>query len=417
MAIVRATLRPRPSIRRPSNLPARPLPRPANDNIPIPRPANDNIPALLDRLADLATALPFPKWARPASRLLGYVGIALTALELYKLYREQRDQQAQLAPGPWRILGYCAPMPEAICAGGTGWQNRATGSTICASALRVGCGPPLSTTPTFQPSSTTQRAAFMARRASPGVRDMDIYHIGRSTTGVAYPWQWLAPGAIPRSNLMPNPNLVRDLPGQPVLPVPGQNPQAPPVLDPESPFNNQPEQYPSTPRNWQWSSGTRFQTRPHRREPPRRNQKENKVRNRSATIGQLLFRALDNISEKAEIVDAIYDALPSDVKRRWSKGRDGRGFIDQAGQYGIDGADWKLQALWHNWSKVDVEQAAKNIIKNYIEDKIIGTGQKFLPRNFGNALQRDLGQGKSMSPEQGVSSLVDELFNYLPDVF
>lgn len=110
---------------------------------------------------------------------------------------------------------------------------------------------------------------------------------------------------------------------------------------------------------------------------------ERKSMSRSRRFMVALFHAIDQVSEAAEIVDALYDALPEDVKKRWS--RDRRGLLDTAGQYGIDGADWKLQALYYNWHKVDVEQGLKNIVKNHLADKFIGGYQRLLPRNVGNA--------------------------------
>lgn len=137
---------------------------------------------------------------------------------------------------------------------------------------------------------------------------------------------------------------------------------------------------------------------PVQREPPREREKQRKVVTKTAAIGIALFRALDRISESAEIVDAIYDALPDDVKKRWKQpGKPG----DNFGQYGIDGADWKLRALYYNWHKVDVEQAIKNIIKNELQDQTIGRIQAGLPVNTGQAFS----QG-----EREFAQLLDEWF-------
>lgn len=118
--------------------------------------------------------------------------------------------------------------------------------------------------------------------------------------------------------------------------------------------------------------------------PPRRRDREGKALSTAGRIGAALFRLLDALSEGAEIVDAIYDALPEDVKARWNRPkRPG----DNFGQYGLEGADWKLQALYYNWHKVDVEQAVKNMWKNALSDRIIGAYQRALPRNTGNAVE------------------------------
>lgn len=97
---------------------------------------------------------------------------------------------------------------------------------------------------------------------------------------------------------------------------------------------------------------------------------------------QTILKALDIVSESSEFVGAFYDALPKDVRDRWDQ--KGRGLMDNAGQYGIDGVDWKLNALWHNWHKVDVEQAIKNVIANELQDKLLGLYQRSLPNNIGH---------------------------------
>lgn len=125
---------------------------------------------------------------------------------------------------------------------------------------------------------------------------------------------------------------------------------------------------------------------PTRRAPPMAGEREKKTMPRSRRLGLLLVHAMDRLSESAEVVDAVYDALPKDVKRRWSKGRKDRPLADQAGQYGIDGADWKLQAIYHNWHRLDAAQAVENIVKNEIEDRIYGGIYRGLPVNTGRAL-------------------------------
>ena len=136
---------------------------------------------------------------------------------------------------------------------------------------------------------------------------------------------------------------------------------------------------------------------------------------RTKAIGIATYKALDAVSEGAEVVDAVYDALPADVRKRWEKERfpDARWVRDKNtgkwervgverpgdsfGQYGIDGADWKLQALYYNWHKVDVEKAIKNIIKNELSDRVIGGIQSGLPKNSGAAhSQGEMELGQSL---------------------
>jgi hypothetical protein len=117
---------------------------------------------------------------------------------------------------------------------------------------------------------------------------------------------------------------------------------------------------------------------PHARVIPRPGTRERKVISTGAQIGIDLSKALDRISEGAEVVSAIYDALPEKIRKDWEKKHKpkNRGLTDQAGQYGIDGADWKARAIWKYADQIDVPQAIRNIIANEIEDRLYGKAYK-----------------------------------------
>jgi hypothetical protein len=167
----------------------------------------------------------------------------------------------------------------------------------------------------------------------------------------------LPPGSL---NPPAEPNMVRASPGYPVNPSPA--PEAP-VAVPYIGWQSTPPGQPPAPT--------------HSSRPPRKGEKERKTRSKQILIW--LFRFLDTLSELSEILDSFYEALPDDVKDRWEKGRGSRGFLDNAGQYGIDGADWKVQALWHNWHRVDTELALRNIARNSLQDELYGLLHKGLP--------------------------------------
>lgn len=121
---------------------------------------------------------------------------------------------------------------------------------------------------------------------------------------------------------------------------------------------------------------------PRRPAPPRAGEREIKAKGPLRT----LLRVMDIISEAAEVVDAIYDALPVAVRRKWKCSDIKRGLIDNAGQYGISAADCKARALWHNWHSVDVDRAVKNIIRNELQDKFLGYINSKLPKNIGHGV-------------------------------
>lgn len=128
---------------------------------------------------------------------------------------------------------------------------------------------------------------------------------------------------------------------------------------------------------------------PGRRTPPPENTHERK----GGRGLRLVLAIADSVSEGAEVVDAFFEALPKGTQKHWGCNRRAA-FIDVAGQYGIDNADCKLKALYHNWHKVNMDTAIKNIIANHIEDKVIGGIQKLIPRNTGGAID---GSNKTVS--------------------
>lgn len=144
-------------------------------------------------------------------------------------------------------------------------------------------------------------------------------------------------------------------------------------------------------------------SRPTDRTPPGRNERQQKRMTRSQKLMIAVFKILDAVSEGAEVVDAAYDALPDDTRRKW-KCSGSRGMVDNAGQYGIDGADCKAKALFHNWHKVDFEDFVENLIRNHIQDKIIGGMQRVMPRNLGSAVE----QG-----EIKLNELTEDMLDYL----
>jgi hypothetical protein len=108
--------------------------------------------------------------------------------------------------------------------------------------------------------------------------------------------------------------------------------------------------------------------------PPPKGTKE--IKSKAGKFAAKIADILDRVSEGSEVIDAIYQALPSDVKKRWEKGRDLDRQGDSMGQYGLAGADWKIQAIWHNVLKIDPSEALRNILLNELEDKLYGAAFK-----------------------------------------
>jgi hypothetical protein len=173
-----------------------------------------------------------------------------------------------------------------------------------------------------------------------------------------------------------NPNVARF--AQPTLqplPRPAHQPVAEPVLGTTAEIVSSSGKYhapASRPR--------------HRSVRPERGTKERK--SKAGQLGNALARLLDKLSEGAEVVDAIYRALPDDVRKRWDKKNPPRPG-DQMGQYGLEGADWKARAIWANADKLDVAKAIRNIIANEIEDKLYGEAFRRRNKLLGRGGRRD----------------------------
>lgn len=109
-----------------------------------------------------------------------------------------------------------------------------------------------------------------------------------------------------------------------------------------------------------------------------------RVKERKGGALPAILKVVDGISEATEVVDCFYKALPDDTRAKWDavgKSLKARGpYLDQAGQYGINGADWKARALWHNWHKVDIKAAMKCVAINEVEDQLYGFAHKHKDR-------------------------------------
>lgn len=108
--------------------------------------------------------------------------------------------------------------------------------------------------------------------------------------------------------------------------------------------------------------------------PPRKNEKETKLQSRLQQVSVAIYRALAGVSEVGDVVDAFFKALPEEVQAKWKRKK--RGLTDNAGQYGINGMDWKLMAIYHNWHQLNYQQAMKNILVNELEDQFIGRASR-----------------------------------------
>lgn len=351
--------------------------------------------------APLRTARSLRPFAAALGRYVPYVGVAITAYELYQLFNDWLASRHRTNPGAWRF------------------DAAANADVMQAGPKNVGYVLALTTSGTL--NRVTRPGGYMIPQQGwpfPNTGNRYLSHRAVSELNPATPTIWTEAGitryinanypAVPRSGAaiaphpLTNPNIQRRLPSTRPVEVPFRSPEmvpsSPPVrgeVSAEAPIFRRGEF-----NKYEASFGPRVS--PRARPRPRVRERKNFSRSRKLAI--LLFRGLDAVSEYAELVDAFYEALPKDVQKRWNQ-KD-RGLIDNAGQYGIDGADWKLEAIYHNYQKIDVEQVVENIIKNNVEDDIIGAINRARPRNSGHAFDpADKALGKELN--EYLDDLVD----------
>lgn len=397
---------------------------PANDNArspgaarpitgPLPVPANDNYMSILETAEDINRArrvasaaidvASFGVKVSPYGRILNAMDFILF---LEEVTRDLRKKGENVAPDPnpdyaklsglgWYVdpnwpppidpaysiiyeyrkntTSYIANHPDRNAAGGTvlpsmDWISVAEGDGV--TAIVQGTRPINDDFPAGE-AYRTQGYAYRE------VGALDPF-AGSNTVRWYLPTTWQ----------MGNPNIERDLKTEPVQ------------------YEKQVEEV--TERVW---DSEKVQTRPSARRPPETGEQERKFLSRSARFMIAMFKGLDAVSELSEIVDVFYDAIPQAIRDqyekelgfRWMHLRSGkwvkvkppelkRGLLDKAGQYGIDGADWKANAVRKHFMDIDVEKAFKGLINNAAQDFVHGQLHKNLPRNTGKALDNGIQQ-------------------------
>lgn len=96
----------------------------------------------------------------------------------------------------------------------------------------------------------------------------------------------------------------------------------------------------------------------HRREPPKRNEKEDKVR-ALGPVASAISKAFQEMTEINDAIDSLYDSIPAKYRMKY---RPGKPIADYE----------KAIHVAKNWMHVDTAKALTNIIKNQAEDKVIG---------------------------------------------
>lgn len=109
---------------------------------------------------------------------------------------------------------------------------------------------------------------------------------------------------------------------------------------------------------------------PHKPPPPKTHEKKGQVAAAVGAAVKVAFAA----TEAVDAMEALYEALPDDIKKRTPKsGRTRKGALIGYNQPFATPLD-KALVLWRNLRHVNMSEAVKNLIINHIVDYVIGTG-------------------------------------------
>lgn len=238
------------------------------------------------------------------------------------------------------------------------------------------------------------------------------------------PFVWVDPGTAPQPNPNPNPNPV-PLPG-PAFPFPATRPKPFPRPD-WSPRMDDIPSVGSVSRIYE--SGRRRDepsTKPHRMRPPRRGEKEKKVRVSAAFMA--VQEAIGQLTEAADLVDVAWKSIPCAHKRAGGMIRKGVRVFEKA----------EFIAKYH--VLVDGKEFQRNFLKNQFEDMFYGMtspekayytqlfeaagvsgGGKFSMQNAREGYERNLREKagyKSDNPViDGFNRWLDDMYGPVPKAF
>lgn len=351
-----------------------------------------------------------PDWRRPtnargpASRLPGVTKLGRftplgRALELAEMFDDRFVKIPTLyQPPPNFTLNCTLASPDYRYPKVTHQQtNIANTPNLCGLAGQAyGQAKPLGTIVTIPASATKYEVLELRHHQDATFHRYQIdkvWHWQRPTGQVGEITVMLGKGGfLPFSMMMPNANAVRAAAVSSSSPAPAGSP-APGASAEPSPLTNPfsgPDLSNADAPGWAYDLASGQPALPRGRTPTKGKNAEpdRKVIPRSKRLAAIIWKALDKVSEGAEKVDCVYEALPENVKKRWGKDRDDSGLNigGNFGQYGLGGAHWKSEAIWHNFEKVDINKALNCIALNEIEDQIYGAIHAKLPDNIGSAL-------------------------------
>lgn len=363
---------------------------------------------------------PLGRFGRSAGRLIGPINTALTLMDLLT---PPREEEWDCSGTSWRIYRKCANPNPAYNLGWSGIVDSGLAETASLHGFVNSClagQAPQDVFDPWNPASITSgtRSNAIGRTVSvpgPSYRCQMQVSFVRPSTGLAtltpYPTLQVAiPSAFALPALPATSWPITAFPDEfAPLVTPAYADAIPWALVPSRPRPDEevlPRLRPSRkPVDWSiaitspapsadgFNSGKppRFHDYVPPSETPNPKDKERKLRPgpRLARI----IRYLGAVTEAADTVDALYDALPSRYRPRYKKTKYEKRNVSY---------NEKLEALYNHWDQVDMSQAIQNLIEENVKDRIYGEIGK-----AGGEVSRRLGHHYGA----GINSLLKKTHN------
>lgn len=350
--------------------PPRSVPSPQPSRTPYrppPTPANDNIPRSLSRGLRFA--------AKGLLRFIPWIGAALTVYEIWQWYTMAKGWQI---PGNAEIQcdnGKVADLPPYSIGGACSTSRKLQLTSVYeANSFIKDWGP-------WWAWGMNQFHSYIQNEKYIRYYEAQYYRVYKPAPlpNVYEATPAGEPNTIPRPLIAPwvDPMII-----PPLQPVP--DPVSPPVRRPQERPNpwrdpqEQPRRYPERrprhrprPRRAQYSELSVSSTSTRFRNQPLRNPKSRtKLEKKAFTlyIPRVLKRVLAT-SEYSDVVNAVFDALPSKVK-----------------QHCLMSHQFLEECILKNWDQIDAAEAFENLVKNELQDRFYGA--------VGQAFKKSYGQGR-----------------------
>lgn len=205
---------------------------------------------------------------------------------------------------------------------------------------------------------------------------------------------WVVPRETPQAALPAPQTPWGELPGQAAGPFSdrGYGPAAAPAgispwtPSPSSPFDRRLREVPGLTFTYEDVLGKPGQPKPSigvagpkGTNPPGRKEKERKTK-LGAVGGTAAARIVNMTTESLDFLDALWDALPEEIKRKGA--RHNRSLAEKLERKGRKRYSEKVKDVWNHFDKINLTDALENIIKNQVEDFVIGKMSKHATKNL-----------------------------------